>query len=285
VRELRRGRAPVEVGLSGLLESGGRAAHRVSAPGSLVTQGFRWSGSDRWTQRWWPQGIAVGFHQDVPLAIVSWFSKSRRDRDRGTRITVLDLNSLRYRHVLLVEGDPFRPVSVHAGGIVWSGDQLLVAATFGGIREFRLSGILRRSRGRFVLPQVSHRHPAEKFRYSFLAEGPDGIVAGEYAKDAGGRLARMTLSEGAVSARDIHVPGIPEMQGAVLVDGKWAISSSRGDRQNGDLWVGEQGALARHAGALPPGPEDLAWWAERGQLWGVTEHPGQRWVFAADWPL
>lgn len=204
---------------------------------------------------------------------------------RGTRITVVDLDSLRYHHVLLVAGGDLAPVSVHAGGIVWSGDRLLVAATFGGIREFRLSGILRTSRGRFLLPQTAHLSPAEKFRYSFLADGTDGMVAGEYAKDDGGRLARLALSDDAVSVTDIHTPGVPEMQGAVFVDGKWAISSSRGDRQNGDLWVGEQGALARYEGALPPGPEDLAWSAERAQLWGVTEHPGRRWVFALDWPV
>jgi hypothetical protein len=281
VRELKPGR---EVGLFGLLGAGGRIARRVRVPGSLAAEGFRWRGSDRWTQRWWPQGIAVGIHDGVPLAIVSWFSKSRGSRERGTRITLVDLDSLRYRHVLLVAGDDLAPVSVHAGGIVWSGDRLLVAATFGGIREFRLSGTLRTSQGRFLLPQTALLSPAEKFRYSFLAEGSDGIVVGEYAKDDRGRLGRLVLSAGAVSVTDIHTPGIPEMQGAVLVDGEWAISSSRGDRQNGDLWVGEQGSLIRHEGALPPGPEDLAWWAERKQLWGVTEHPGQRWVFAVDRP-
>jgi hypothetical protein len=284
VRELKQVGAAVEVGLPGLLESAGRKARRAKVPGSLVVEGIRWNGRDRWTGRWWPQGIAVGYHEDIALAIVSWFSKSRAGRERGTRITVLELGSLRYRHVNLVAGRDLSPVTVHAGGIVWSGDSLLVAATFGGIREFRLSGILRASRDRFVLPQVSHRQPAAKFRYSFLAEGPDGVVAGEYSKDDGGRLARLTLSDDAVSVTNIHTPGIPEMQGAVIVDGRWAVSSSRGDRENGDLWVGGQGALVRHSGALPPGPEDLAWWAERGQLWGVTEHPGQRWVFAAAWP-
>jgi hypothetical protein len=221
----------------------------------------------------------------VEVAIVSWFSKSRPGRERGVRITVIGLASLQYRHVRLVEGPDFAPVKVHAGGIVWSGDRLLVAATFGGVREFRLSGLLRTSRGTFMLPQVAHRQSVEKFRYSFLAEGSNGIVAGEYARDDSGRLARVTLNDDGVSVTDIHSPGIPEMQGAVLVGDTWAVSSSRGDRQNGDLWVGKRGALLNHEGALPPGPEDLAWSEDRGQLWGVTEHPGRRWVFAIDWPL
>ena len=244
---------------------------------------FRWSGIDRWTQRWWPQGVAVGTRGGVPLAVVSWFSKPRRTRDLGARTTVVDLNRLRYHHVSLVEGLELSPISVHVGGIVWSGDRLLVAATLGGIREFRMSAIQRRGRGRFLLPQVAHLHPAEKFRYSFLSEGTDGIVAGGYATTEDGRLAELTVTEGAVSVRDIHTPVIPTMQGAVRVSGEWAISSSRGERQNGDLWTGKQGALVKHEGALPPRPEDLAWWPERRQLWGASEHPGRRWVFAVDW--
>jgi hypothetical protein len=147
-----------------------------------------------------------------------------------------------------------------------------------------MSDIQRRGR-RFVLRQTGHLKPAENFRYSFLAEGSDEIVVGEYARDEGGRLARLILAEDAVSVRDILVPGIPEMQGALSIDGEWAVSSSRGDRHGGDLWTGRQGTLVKHEGALPPGPEDLAWWPGRRQLWGVSEHPGRRWIYAVDWPV
>ena len=121
--------------------------------------------------------------------------------------------------------------------------------------------------------------------YSFLAHGSDGLVAGEFAHDDTGRLARLRLGDGTVTARDIHSPGIPEMQGALLLGGRWAVSSGRGDRERGDLWTGPRGELVRHEGALPPGPEDLAWWPERHQIWGATEHPGQRFVYAVDWPV
>jgi hypothetical protein len=275
-------------GLAQLLRSRGRSLRPAKVPGSLVVSAFRWSGIDRWTQTWWPQGIALGNaalgnRSGAPLVIVSWFSKVRRGRDRGARITVIDLERLRYHHVRLVEGPDLKPVSVHAGGMIWSGDRLLVAATHGGIREFRLSDLSLRGR-EAVLPQVSHLRPREKFRYSFLAEGTDEIVGGEYSKDVDGRLARLVVGAEVVSATDIHSPGIPEMQGALLIDGVWAVSSSRGDRQNGDLWIGSHGALVRHPGALPPGPEDLAWWPERQQIWGVTEHPGQRWVYTVALP-
>ena len=279
-------------GLADVLSSRGRRAHWVAAPGSLVVSALRWSGIDRWTQAWWPQGIAVGSFGGASIVLVSWFSKRKHG---GARITVLDLDTLRYHHVALVEGPERKPVAVHAGGIVWTGDRLLVAATMGGIREFRMSSIERVSRrhaGRFhagrlqyVLPQLAALDPAEKFRYSFLAEGSDGIVAGEFRKDHGGRLAQLALSAGAVAAGGIHTPGVPEMQGALLIDGVWAISSSRGDRRNGDLWTGKRGALVRHEGALPPGPEDLAWWPEHRQIWGATEHPGARFVYAIELPV
>jgi hypothetical protein len=174
---------------------------------------------------------------------------------------------------------------VHAGGIAWSGDRLLVAATLGGVREFRMSGILHRGCGRFVLPQVAHHAPSEKFRYSFVAEGSDGMVTGEYTTRDDGRLAGLVVGDGVVSVIDLHTPAVPEMQGAVLIDGVWAVTSSRGDKHNGDLWIGKKGALVKHEAALPPGPEDLAWWSQRQQIWGVSEHPGQRWVYAIDWPV
>ena len=266
-------------GLAAVLASRGRRAHKAKAPGSLVVESFRWSGFDRWTQAWWPQGIAVGDFEGRPLALVSWFS---RGNSRGARITVLALDDLSYRHVALVEGGSETAVRVHAGGIAWSGDRLLVAATFGGIREFRMSGIRRARSGGFVLPQVAHLQPVERFRYSFLAEGSHGYVGGEYSASGDGRLAGLKFGPSTVSATARHVPGVPEMQGAVSVDGFWAVSASRGDKRNGDLWLGEQGSLVKHEGALPPGPEDLAWWPERRQLWGVSEHPGQRWVYAVD---
>jgi hypothetical protein len=269
-------------GLADLLASSGRRARRTKAPGSLVVSAIRWSGLDRWTQAWWPQGIAVGSFDGIPIVLVSWF---RKRPSGGVRLTVLDLDSLRYRHVALVDADGFSPVPVHAGGIVWTGDRLLVAATHDGIREFRMSDILHRGHGQFVLPQVGVLDRGEKFRYSFLAEGTEGIIAGEYAKDESGRLARLTLGDGSVVAKNLHAPGIPEMQGALFVAGQWAVSSSRGDRVNGDLWTGPQDDLVNHVGALPPGPEDLAWWPERHQVWGATEHPGKRYVYAVDWPV
>ena len=304
----------VTLGLGGLLAHRGHRARRARVPGSASTHGFRWRLVDVFSQTWWPQGIAIGDHDGSPVVITSWFAQRRRGRDMGSRISVVDLSDEkrpRYHHVLLVapRRGGYDPVVVHAGGIVWTGDRLLVSATLGGIREFRLSditrapsrGLLRRSAGpfgyRYLLPEfASHRPPKDahegRMRYSFIAadttsRDPDDadvlrIVAGEYAKHDRRRLARLSLRGDTTTIDEIHVPKIAEMQGVAVHDGEWFVNASRGDKLGADLWVGVPGAMVRHEGVLPPGPEDLAVWSERGELWSVTEFPGKRWVYAVD---
>ena len=71
------------------------------------------------------------------LLITSWYSKGGEPGfegpNKGSRITIVDLDTLRYRHVLLVtptldeDGRPqLSPLKVHAGGLVWFGQHLHV---------------------------------------------------------------------------------------------------------------------------------------------------------------
>ena len=275
------------IGLTGLLDLRSHRARAVRVRGA--EEAWRWRRVDGWSPTWWPQGVAVGTHEGVPLALVSWFAQERRGRRQGARISVVDLRDPRrprYRHMLLAvaDGAGFGPALVHAGGIVWSGDRLLVAATYGGIREFRLGDIRRMPDGTVLLPQHAAFLPAirgERMRYSFLsleAAGHDGIdiVAGEYAPHDRGRLARVRVGDGSARVRETFVPGIPQMQGVAFHEGTWYVSASRGDTQRGDLWAGAPDRMTRHPGALPIGPEDLAVWPERRQLWSVTEYPRRR---------
>jgi hypothetical protein len=292
----------VLVGLDGVLSSRPMRARPARVPGDRV-DGFRWRFRDRRSQRWWPQGIAVGDHAGVPIALVSWYAQPKRERGAAARISIINLSDPkrpRYWHVLLVEarltpsGTVFDPVAVHAGGIAWAGDRLLVAATFGGIREFRLADILRLPNRALepghlhALPQAAAYTPPSgdqrRLRFSFLgAETGDAaaddsrFVAGEYDAGHGGRLARVRLTSTGASVEQVTVPGISGMQGTALHAGVWFVSSSRGTA-DGDLWVGKRGNIRRERG-LPPGPEDLAVWPERNELWSVTEWPGKRWVF------
>ncbi len=72
-----------------------------------------------------------------PVVVVSWYAKQLPGdaAKQGSRVTFFDVEQSRYRHVLLVvpvveKGvASFKPLRAHAGGIVWHGDYLHVAAT------------------------------------------------------------------------------------------------------------------------------------------------------------
>lgn len=304
------------VGLAGVVGSRDASrtyrARRASVPGAAVSFGYRWRFRDAWDRVWWPQGIAVGTSDETPLALVSWYAQPRRDVPGGVRISIVDLSDPAravYRHVRLVSprhvdhGVALDPVLAHAGGIAWSGDRLLVAATFDGIREFRLSEIRHADRAtrdapEYVLPQFAYHAPLDRsaddrLRYSFLTidteepqqTGTDSghlqLVVGEYSTGFDGRVARLELTDDRSHVTETHVPGIRHMQGAATAGDTWFVSSSQGERP-GDLWVGRIGAMSVQAGELPPGPEALARWPARRQLWSVSEIPGKRWIFAMD---
>ena len=120
------------VGIAGVLDHLNRQAVRTRVPGRAVDWGFRWNAADTSTEHWWPQGITTsadaGDTEDFAgrrLLITSWYSKATGGHNRGSRITVVDIDTLEYRHVLLVvpERRPWgrlelRPLLVHAGGLV-----------------------------------------------------------------------------------------------------------------------------------------------------------------------
>lgn len=253
--------------------------------------------------------------------LASWYGKGIVGRWLGSRVTVVDdvdADAPRYRHVLLVEPRPGRlwrqpwrrwhPVRVHAGGIVWYGPHLFVAGSASGVRIFRLDDVVRvrtrwRTGGyRYVLAQSGRCRPSTSagtrpMTYSFLslqreADG-DHLVAGEYGrKDAPShRLVRFPLdrtshlpgdAEGVASPVRVHERQVPRMQGAVVAEGVWTLTSSNGEGNPGDLWVGRPGAFRRHRDVLPTGPEDITWWPDRQQLWTITEWPRRRWVYGID---
>lgn len=213
--------------------------------GRAVERAITWTPYDRADPVWWPQGIttsadasAAGRFAGRRLAITTWYAKPVDGVKRGSRITVLDLDTLRYRHVLLV--DPhfdasgtlqLAGVGIHAGGIVWAGPWLHVAATGRGFLSFHLDDLMRvpednlhqdrigvlgqgestdgagprvASFGHhYVLPvRFSHRAYTDEghtpLRYSFLSldrsSTPPGLVAGEYGRGKQTtRLARYDL--------------------------------------------------------------------------------------------
>lgn len=212
----------------------------------------------------------------------------------------------------------FKPIRIHAGGIAWYGDRLYVADTWRGIRVFDLSHIWRvdgsspdaiglQSDGTYqgygyayVLGQSGlFRHSTDDgergLRFSFVSVdrsgGPDALLAGEFGEPGDGtRLARIPLGaegiplqgeDGFVRCEEVHVVSIGSMQGVAHVGERYLFSTSDGDGNGGDLssWAPGVKAATEHD-VFPPGPEDLSYWGPRDQLWSLSEHPGQRFVYA-----
>lgn len=257
-----------------------------------------------------------GMFEGHNVVVVSWYGHGWMGwLNLGARISVIDWTdeAPSYRHVLLTEPrrigwfHRLRPVRVHAGGIVWYGKHLFVAGSSQGIRVFRLDDIVRvrnriRTKGyRYVLPQhtdyhAQHDEGVGRMTYSFMSldrAGEDHLVAGEYGRKNGShRLIRYPIDRktqllasderGWSVPTELHDRQIARMQGAVIADGTWFVTSSNGEDVPGDLWSGQPGQYTRHRHVLPTGPEDITYLPQRRQLWSLTEWPGRRWVYAID---
>ena len=310
------------VGLGGVLDHLNRQAERTRVPGRAVEGGFRWNESDRTTPRWWPQGITTSADasdtEDVEgrrLLVTSWYSRGQGPANQCSRISVVDLDTLRYRHVLLVLPRRtqhgrlvLRPLPVHAGGLVWCGPYLHVAGTRRGLFSALMDDVLRvedttHTFGyRYVLPvrfgyDAAATEGVEKMRYSFLSldrgSQPMQLLAGEYGRgQMTRRLVRFPLDpathhlaaheDGTSRPAWLDERGLGHMQGAALVGDTYVVTCSRGRHRLGDLCVGEPGSFRTYARALPVGPEDISYWPSTDRFWSLTEYPGQRFVFSVD---
>ena len=319
------GRVP----LTGLLDDLDRRGRRTWLPARAVRRAWTFDAADRRDPRWWPQGITTSADASAEETVegrrvvaVAWYAKDLPDDEggnQGSRITFFDLGSRRYRHVLLVvpvlrEGRvEVEPLRVHAGGIVWCGPYLHVAATAKGFFTCRVDDLLRVPRDPrtesegglsafgydYVLPvRFAYRADSddghERLRYSFLSldrsADPPLIVAGEYARGKRSRrLARFSLDpetlllaagdDGLVRPLSLD-EGVAGMQGAVLARDRWHVTVSHGPWAFGSVYAGLPGALRQHRWATPMGPEDITYWPSTDELWSVSEHPRRRWIFS-----
>lgn len=219
-------------------------------------------------------------------------------------------------------GQPdFRPVPVHAGGIFTYGHFLYVADTWGGFRAFDLRHIWRVTTGdknligrqpdgsyhafdyRYALPQAhtftaSTTGGTERLRFSAASldrtSTPDSVIVPEYNADGTGtRVVRFPIDytdrkfkespDGYTYATEAYRVDIASMQGATAIDDKFYVSASAGASTRGSFYTFTAAAgPTKHSGAQPIGPEDLSYWGPRDQLWGLTEYPGRRSVYAVD---
>jgi len=310
------------VGLTAVLEDLNRRGRRTWAPGRATRRAFTWDAADRRTTQWWPQGITTSADADPSgkvdgreLVMTSWYAKSDPEGHQGSRVSLVDLATHRYRHVLLVVPSldgagqvRLAPLKVHAGGIVWSGPHLHVAATARGLVTCRVDDVVRipddaplETFGyRYVLPirfgyEGVTEDGHERLRYSFVSldrqTSPPHLLAGEYALgERTRRLARYALDAHGLletdeqgTARPLGLDqGVRQTQGAVWAHGRYHLTVSHGPWVPGSVVVGRPGAYVRHRWATPMGPEDVSYWPATDQLWSLSEHPRRRWVFALD---
>lgn len=277
-----------------------RLGRPARPPGRAVREAWTFDLRDRLTLRWWPQGIAIS----DGIAAVSWYDKPapRSTVRQGSRVTLFDLATHRYRNLLLVrptldDDQPgVLPLRIHAGGLAWHRGVLYVAATNGGVYVCHLDDVLRvPERGllatsgyRYVLP-IRQRLRTEAdagltpLRWSFVSVADGELVGGEHTGGGGPRrLARFPLGpSGTIEARTEAVSvseGVDSMQGVVHVDGVQHVTTSHGRLRRGSVWTGPPGALRQHRGVVPMGPEDLTHTPATDDLWTVTEHPMARWI-------
>lgn len=323
------------VGIDAVLDDLNRRGRRGWAPGRAVSWSMTWDRADRRTPRWWPQGISTSADasdtEDIRgrrLLAVTWYAKDLPGLPHhGSRVTFVDLDSHRYRHVLLVvptrrpDGSlTLEPLRVHAGGIVWCGQWLHVAATSRGFMTCRVDDLLRvpddragRSSRlgiedgrvstlgyRYLLPvRLTYRAGVEagqeRLRYSFMSLDrgvtPPELVVGEYGTGRQTkRIARFALDpenlllvdgeDGRSRPLLLDDHGVGHVQGAAVARGRYYLTVSRGSTTPGSVCAGSPGSFRRHRWAAPIGPEDIAYWPSTDTLWSVTEHPRRRWIYA-----
>lgn len=137
--------------------------------------GFKWQSDDATTLKWRPQGITAINTSCKKFVAVSWYGRyinypfpcngqNVDYRDRGSRVTFVDmsnLDSIRYRHVLLVDENYNTFYDMHAGGLMILNDTLYVPDSRGSIDAmyaFPLNQI----------KQIPASHQANFYNYGYL---------------------------------------------------------------------------------------------------------------------
>lgn len=222
-------------GLTAVLDSANRTGRPLCHPTyidpALNPQGFCWQdGEDDDQNVWIPQGVTGSGDADPAgtvggrrVVAATWHYTD----DSAIRVSFLDLATLKYRHVLLVEpvsDTNFAAIAGHGHGLFWYGDKLIVATGGSVLRVFDLDhlwatdpstgevglGADGRYHARwhaYALPQTGAywyagggcaNSTGDKPCFASLGldrSGADSFVAVEHTVRGGGRIVRWPLDE------------------------------------------------------------------------------------------
>lgn len=268
-----------------------------------------------------PDADASGLVAGKRAILVSFYEDAGLQKGvRVAFVDVTDPDAPRYRFALLVEptgtaaAPSFKQVDIHAGGIVWYGDKLYVAHTGTGFRVFDLARILqvavdqdtvgcaagtcRAGLYKYVVPQIGVYEDrstcAPIFSWVSLdrTSSPPSLVSGEYcsgsacASALSGRVFRWPLDPATGLLRGATTwpteaawMSHKQVQGGAARSGLFYLSSSAPAAGAGELYRAASGKSA--TSRWVSSPEDLMVDGPRGWLWGLSEAPGARVVFAA----
>lgn len=128
--------------------------------GAVTATYWCYDSNDTSSTAWTPQGMTTTSDENqdtqewngIRAAMISWYHDAGTS-SKGDRVSVLNLDDLKYRQVLLAEPTggatdrSFKALTygsgnpVHAGGMLWYGRNLYVADTYWGVRVFSMDAI------------------------------------------------------------------------------------------------------------------------------------------------
>ena len=252
-------------------------------------KGFTWDREDNRTRRWRPQGITEFTSNNKSFIVASWYSRDKKVRsNQGVKVSFVDytdIESIKYRHVLLVDRDlePLR--GMHAGGLHYLEGKLYVPDSRGGKKTIRVfptdsfSIVPKNEKKRlfnfkyFLVQESSHEVATVP---SFLSYdwSTEQFITGTYHKKEKRSLQWYNPAQ---NTTNLDGPFYKKMQGAAAADSHLWISTSFGrygksHLYHGTFTPGETPDLASFKKTpYPPGLEDLHLSPSSNQLWMLTE--------------
>lgn len=290
-----------------IVEQHTRGLDGPPVPNALT--GFRWEAGNEGEPDWRPQGITGsadaypnGMAGNYKVLITSWHGEPT-EYSRVTLHNTTDSNAgAPYRHVLLVYptgGGQVQPVLSHAGGLAWIGNFLYVASTT-RLLVFKISDLIKvkpklRNEVRtydYILPLAGAYTPSPALGVSSVSldrsQKRPALVTSEFKENAaGGRIVRFPLKANGlmgktVTSRNAWTTDVPNVQGALMRNGRFALTSSFGNGNPSYLYAGARKTPLRKTEWPRSGAEDLFLVGSNDRLYTLTEFEGTRRVFAVD---